>query len=72
MSNEKDFELLAQIYMIGQGDSTFDMYLNRPKKKPIARIFLGGKSSPVVFALFNTHGVPRYLANEVVEMVDSF
>lgn len=73
LSSDRDFELLAQAFMVGQGDNVVDMYLNRPKKKVVARIFLStkDKNSPILFALFNTYGVPRYLANEVVESVSS-
>lgn len=71
VSNERNFELLAQVFMAGDGDNVLDMYhLNRPKKM-VGRLYLGAKDkdTPVVFALFSTHGVPRYLANELVQTV---
>lgn len=73
VSNDKEFELLAQVFMVGQGENVMDMYLSQPKKKAVARLYLGAKDkdAPVLFALFNTHGVPRYLANEVVESVSN-
>jgi len=72
--NEKDFELLADVFMVGQGENMVDMYQRKPKRKPTARLYLGvrDKSNPTVFALFNTHGVPRYLTNELVKTLETY
>lgn len=70
IKNQKTSELLAEVFMVGQGENVVDMYLNRPKKKTIAKLYqCTDMSNPAVFAVFNTYGVPRYLTNEAVEMV---
>ncbi|ODN03774.1 Proteasome assembly chaperone 1 [Orchesella cincta] len=74
VNNKSGFDLLAEVCMVGQGENVVDIYLNRPKKKVVAQLYYGAKdkNNPVIFALFNTHGVPRFLANEIVSKVTEF
>jgi len=74
INKESGFDLLAEVSMVGQGEKVVDIYLNRPKKKTVAQLYYRAKDSnnPVIFALFNTHGVPRFLANEIVSKISEF
>jgi hypothetical protein len=63
--NHDQFKLLGNVHFTGS-ESTVDSLLCRTGRRPVVRVYRG---PGLLFALVDTYGVPRYLANEVANVV---